>query len=126
MNKINYPGKIGHTEIQASLWRELHKYMIDARLEVMIRTKPRGCFLDIVVFSDKQAVCIIECKSWSKSYLRQRKYQTAKNSKQIKRYQEYFGLPVLVCGCVNSIKPLVVIVQKLIYKANCQQRSIGK
>ena len=98
---IAYPEKINEAEIQARLWLDLLENGIDARLQVKTdHSRP-----DIVIFKDRIARGIIECKSWSKSYLRNQRYQKCRNTKQLKKYQDTFQIPVFVCGCQASIKP---------------------
>lgn len=110
---IAYPTKVNESEIQAELWGKLKAKGYDARLEVIVYSeKLRGkvrnkSILDIVLFKNHQAIGIIECKSWSKSYLRNRKYQECRNTKQLKKYQGMFQLPLFVCGCLKSIEPAV-------------------
>ena len=100
---IPYPKRPSEAEIQAELWNLLTMAGIDARLEV----KAPSARFDIVVFRERQARGIIECKSWSQSYLRNQKWQRQKNSKQLTKYREGFGVPVFVCGCRASIDPAV-------------------
>ena len=97
--EIAYPKKEkSEAEIQAILWYFLRKQKVDARLQV-VSNKLR---LDIVCFKDKQAICIIECKAWSRSYSLVRQYRL-NNTRQLQRYRLLFGLPVLICGRVNEI-----------------------
>lgn len=105
---IEYPKRISEAEIQAELWYRLKGAGVDARLEV----KADHSRLDIVVFVDRAATGIIECKSWSKSYLRNQRYQEYKNSKQYRKYQDVFYVPVFVCGCLKSIEPAVTFARK--------------
>lgn len=100
---IEYPKRTKEAEIQAKLWFQLLGAGLDARLQV----KADHSQLDIVVFKNKQAKAIIECKSWSQSYLRNRKYQAYKNSKQLTKYQKLFNIPIFVCGCQPSIEPAI-------------------
>ena len=97
--KIEYPKKDkNETEIGALLWYFLRKRKIDARLQVSAE-KSR---LDIVCFKDRQAVCIIECKGWSRSYSLVRQYRR-NNSKQLQRYRALFNIPVFLCGRASDI-----------------------
>jgi hypothetical protein len=98
---IDYPKKVSHAELRAILYVKLLEAGLDARLEVT----GSHARLDIVVFKERMAVCIIECKSWSLKYLRAQRYQTAKNGRQLTKYREQFGLPLFVCGCRASIEP---------------------
>ena len=96
---INYPKKKkNEAEIEALLWYFLRKHKIDARLQVTANSSK----LDIVCFKDKRAICIIECKAWSRSYSLVRKYRL-NNTRQLKKYRELFGLPVFVCGRATEI-----------------------
>jgi len=113
MSKIEYPRKRGEAELQALLWYFLRKRKIDARLEVSARNG-RSYRLDIVIFRDKQAICIVECKSWSARYSILRAYQRGKNTKQIQRYKEAFNLPVLVIGRFNQITPTIEEIEKIL------------
>uniref|UniRef100_A0A6M3LA39 Restriction endonuclease type IV Mrr domain-containing protein n=1 Tax=viral metagenome TaxID=1070528 RepID=A0A6M3LA39_9ZZZZ len=116
---IKYPRKRSEAEIQALLWYFLRKKKIDARLEVRGGSPDgkRGCQLDIVVFVDKSPVCIIECKSWSSSYQLTARYRV-NNRKQIQRYKEFFGLPVLVCGRINKVTDTVREVESILSSTN--------
>ena len=119
--KIEYPVRETEAEIQAMLWVELKGLKLDARLNIHQRMS--RCHLDIVVFNNKQeAACIIECKSWSKSYVRNRKYRLSHNTRQIKKYERTFGIPVLVCGVKTAIKPVAQIVSKLCYKSSLSRK----
>ncbi len=105
MNKqIRYPKKRSEVEIQAILWYFLRKKKVDARLEVIGDIENgKKCIFDIVIFKNKVPVCIVECKSWSNSYILNQKYRKAHNTKQIKKYESLFGLPVIVCGHMKQI-----------------------
>lgn len=97
--KINYPKKKrNEAEIEALLWYFLRKQKIDARLQVTANKSK----LDIVCFKDKEAVCIIECKAWSRSYSLVRQYRL-NNTLQLRKYRELFGIPVFVCGGIGDI-----------------------
>ena len=110
MKEIEYPKKRSEAEIQALLWYFLRKKKIDARLQVVANRKK----LDIVIFKDSRAVCIVECKSWSKNYSLVRRYRL-NNSKQVNRYREMFGLPVIVCGRIQDITKVQGEIIKLTY-----------
>ncbi len=116
MEIINYPEGLSSREIQAGLWSKLVQSGLDARLEVTPHIKgKRGVRLDVVVFKNRKAVCIVECKSWSKSYARNYKYRKAHNTRQVNRYKAYFGLPVFVCGFKSAIEPLSKIIYSVTY-----------
>jgi len=115
---IEYPKKHSKTEIQALLWYFLRKRKIDARLQVTAfntKTGKKSCKLDLVVFIDKQPKCIVECKSWSKSYSKTAIYRT-NNTQQIKKYKALFNLPVLVCAGMNFIIPCISGIEKVLLK----------
>mgnify|MGYP001607649440 CR=1 len=100
---IEYPQKLNESELQAQLWAKLKSRKIDARLQVKaIRSR-----IDIVIFKKGQATGIIECKCWSKSYLKKQRYRYYKKSKQYQKYTQLFGLPIFVCGCSASIEPAI-------------------
>ena len=110
--EIPYPKKNSHSEIESELYHALRQLKYDVHLEVPTPAYNRHkCRPDLVVFKNQKAICIIECKSWSKSYLRNQKYQKTKNSRQLTRYREHFGLPVFVCGCLASIVPAIHFVK---------------
>ncbi len=115
--EIPYPKKkFSHDEIKAQIYIKLIELGIDAHLEVITpKLDGRAPRLDIVIFKNHKARGIIECKSWSLTYLRNRKYQKNKNSKQLTRYREHFKLPLFVCGCRASIEPAVSFATKLCY-----------
>ena len=106
MDEIRYPNRPSEAEIQATLWLTLKDKGIDARLEVPTSLNSRKHILDIVIFKNQTPQSIIECKSWSKVYSKERQYQLSKNTKQIRKYESW-GLPVLVCGRPEAI-PIVV------------------
>lgn len=115
MEKIKYPGKHSEAEIQALLWYFLRKAKIDARLQVTAYNPLSGkdsLKLDLVVFVKKLPQCIVECKSWSDGYSKTAIYRT-NNSKQIKRYKEFFGLPVLVCARMSFVTPTIALIKKI-------------
>jgi len=110
MSNIPYPVKQSEAEIQALLWLELRKHGVDARLQVKSNgDKPRS-LLDLVVFKDKVPVFIVECKSWKQSYIRNNKWQTKSNTKQLDKYKQSFGIPVIVCGFQSNIEAVVNLI----------------
>lgn len=113
--EINYPKRINtEAEIQALLWMKLRARYLDARLQVNTPNRYGGhSLLDIVVFREEKALCIIECKAWSPSYCRTAKYRKAHNTKQLTKYKKSFGLPVLICGSYKAIEPVSRIVFKI-------------
>ncbi len=119
-NKIEYPKKQSEAEIQALLWYFLRKRKIDARLQVTGYNPISGkksCKLDLVVFVDKEARCIVECKSWSNGYSKTAIYRT-NNTKQIKKYKALYELPVLVCARSSFITPTITLIENLIGSHN--------
>ena len=61
--KIPYPtGRVAEFEIQAELYNKLKNEGYDVRGEV----KAKKSRLDLVVFENKKAKCIIEVKSWKR------------------------------------------------------------
>ena len=111
--EIEYPKRHSEAEIESSLWFRLRQLKLDARLQVKtIKSK-----LDVVVFKDSKAVCIVECKSWTKQYHLKQRYQRAKNNKQITKYKELFGIPVYICGYFSAIEPLSKIILDLYQKS---------
>ena len=122
---IEYPKNNSHAEIQAMQWEKLRALKMDARLEINVKlinpsTEGRGrhCRPDVIIFKDKRAVCIVECKSWSKSYMRTQKYRKAHNTKQITKYKRLFQVPVFLCGCVQAIEPVSKLVQSVYNQAS--------
>ncbi len=123
MEKIDYPKKRNEAEIQALLWYFLRKRKIDARLQVTAyglsindltgaieRQKTR---LDIVVFVNKIAKCIVECKSWSDGYSKTAIYRT-NNTKQIKKYKTFFKIPVFVCARMSYVTRTVSLIENVL------------
>lgn len=107
---IKYPRKKAtEAEIQALLWQRLKDIGLDARLQV----KAEKSRLDIVIFKGKVAICIIECKDWSPSYIRNRKYRLAHNTRQITKYKTLFQIPVFLCGCLQAIEPVSKLAQSV-------------
>lgn len=113
---IEYPEKHSEAEIEALLWYFLRKRKIDARLQVTGFNKFTGkksCKLDLVIFVDKVAKCIVECKSWSKGYSKTAIYRT-NNTKQIRKYKALYGLPVLVCARMSYVTVTIELIEKII------------
>lgn len=119
IKEIYYPKKRSEAEIQALLWYFLKKRKLDARLEVpgfyqYDGDKPRRCIFDIVIFRSEKAVCIIECKSWSSSYNSNQKYRRHHNTRQLTRYKDVFGLPVVVVGRINKIDDAIQEIEHIL------------
>ena len=116
MELIKYPQKKAEAEIQALLWYFLRKRKIDARLQVVALNPTRNkrtWKLDLVVFVDRTAKCIVECKSWQDNYARTAIYRT-NNTGQIKKYRAVFGLPVLICARMSFIDGTIAEIEKII------------
>lgn len=116
MDTIEYPQKHSEAEIQALLWYFLRKKKIDARLQVTAYnpvTGKKSCKLDVVVFVNKEPRCIVECKSWRDSYAKTAIYRT-NNTKQIKKYREFYNLPVLICARMRFVTTTVALIEKLL------------
>lgn len=116
MERIDYPKKRSDAEIEALLWYFLKKRKVDARLQVTAYnpdSEKKSCKLDLVVFVDKLPKCIVEVKSWSDGYSRNAIYRT-NNTKQIKKYKEYYGLPVLVCARINFIDKTIALIENIL------------
>lgn len=105
-NIIEYPRRPSEAEIQATIWQILIKERLDARLEVTAKLNLKLHKLDIVIFRNEVPQIIIECKSWSRRYSKERQYQLSNNTKQLKAYLRW-GLPVFICGRMEEIPSLV-------------------
>ena len=117
MEEIAYPKKHSEAEIQALLWYFLRKQKLDARLQVTAYNPISGkksAKLDMVIFVDKVPRCIIECKSWSYGYSKTAIYRT-NNTKQIKKYKQFYGLPVLVCARMSFVTPTIALIKKILH-----------
>ncbi len=113
MIEIPYPKKSSEAEIQAMLWQKLRDAGLDARLEVSGVLENKMPRMDIVVFKDQIAICIIECKSWTRRYSKEFWYQKMKNSKQLDKYR-LFGIPVSICGTEASIPTVCDFVNSIV------------
>lgn len=119
--EIGYPTKRTETEIQASLWQALRAEGLDPRLEVMLsipykenkqgkqKRAVRKVRLDMVVFCNRKAICIVECKSWDKRPNLEGIHQFIETSHQIQGYNDV-GYPVLVCGRLENIPKVVQLI----------------
>lgn len=95
---IQYPDHVSEFEVQAKLMFEL---MSIPGAEIRGEVKSRGthglrdaktaCRFDLVVYSNKKPVCIIEVKGGSVKHV-----LTIEETRQGLRYRTY-GLPVVVC-----------------------------
>ena len=87
-HSIPYPKRKSEFEIQAQLYYELKKNRINVRGEV----KAKNSRLDLVVYDkDDNPKCIIEVKARARLRKQPRQY------KQIIKYEELFGLPIIIC-----------------------------
>jgi hypothetical protein len=93
--EIRYPRKPSEFEVQAFLYCELRRLGFDARGEVS--TRDGDCRFDIVVFSGRRAVRIIEVKGEQKAF----------RSLQIRQYENYRVKVVSICG-MDEARALLV------------------
>lgn len=114
MDIIKYPKRESEAEIQSILWTTLKAKGLDTRLQVVGNLNGKRHKFDIVVFKNQTPQAIIECKSWSRRYSKERLYQLSKNTKQIHKYEGY-GLPVFVCGRFESISKVVELILSSYY-----------
>lgn len=101
--KIPYPIKQTEFEIQAKLFSRLNSEGYDAKGEVSHtrNNQVKGykhCRFDLVVFENKKAKFIIECKNHIK---------TTFNTRQDRKYAEY-GIKVLYCMSNEDIEKIVL------------------
>lgn len=115
--KVCYPGRISEAEVQATLWQSLKEAGILSRLQVTAynpKTCKRSCTLDVVVYnSQHEAVCIVECKTWRDQYAAVRKYRS-NNTKQVTKYRDYYGLPVLIFGQMGKVNETVKEIKEIL------------
>lgn len=88
---ITYPSAYSEFEIQASIYCALIAVGLDVRGEV----KCKPCRFDLVVYKNKEAVCIIEVKKW-------RKKTEPTKTKQFIKYSSY-NLPLFYCGYMADV-----------------------
>ena len=113
---IEYPKRNSEAEIQAVLWSKLRNNNIDARLQVTSfnpKTNKKSWKLDLVVFVNQMAVCIVECKAWSKSYSKTTIYRHD-NTGQLQKYRRVYGIPVLVCGTKEHINSILSQIENIV------------
>lgn len=104
---ILFPDRIAEFEIQAHLFSKLIQQGINVRGEV----KAEKSRLDLVIFNeDNQAICLIEVKSSQR--IKKRKY------KRVKKYENLFGLPVIVCTHQDQIRNTIDQVKEIINGAS--------
>ena len=102
--KIDYPAIRSEAETQAEIYKAFKAAGYDPRLEVpayITMPTPKGiklveCRFDVVVFKDRRALCIIECK---------RVHSPAWMTGQLARYKQ-FGIPVYL-GWENNCQTLL-------------------
>lgn len=105
-DEIKYPKRTTEAEVQSELWFRLKNLGLDARLEVKGKIGGRRCIFDIVIFKNETPQSIIECKSWSRRYSKERIYQKYNNTRQLRKYNK-FGLPVFLCGRPDNIEEII-------------------
>jgi len=119
MDEIRYPKKESEAEVQSVLWMKLREQGLDARLQVIGTLDGRIHKFDIVVFRGQILQAIVECKSWSRRYSKERLYQLTKNTRQIRKYESY-GIPVFVCGRPETIPEVFNLVLSTYHSHNYQ------
>ena len=103
-HSIPYPKRKSEFEIQAQLYYELKKNRINVRGEV----KAHKSRLDLVVYDkDDKPQCIIEVKARARLRKQPRKY------KQIIKYEELFGLPIIICLNKTQVSDTINEVRKV-------------
>lgn len=112
---IQYPDHVSEFEVQAKLMFEL---MNIPGAEIRGEVKSRGthglreaktaCRFDLVVYSDKKPVCIIEVKGGNVKHV-----STIEETRQGLRYRTY-GVHVVVCYGVADIEKVKSFVTDLI------------
>lgn len=109
-NEIQYPQKLSEFEVQSELYQLLISEGIDCRGHVESRVRINGACcrvqFDLVVFVNKQAVVVIECKNRLES-------SDHLGARQRSRYGE-FGIPVLVCDGREMIDEVAARIVRLI------------
>lgn len=125
MIEIPYPKKYSEAEVESAILSTLKNENIDARAQVTAPTyrvknygKRKRDFamsrLDIVVFKNKKAICIIECKSWKEDYTAPSQIQQRRRAKQIVDYEMLYEIPVILCGRINHVNAVVEEVKGII------------
>jgi hypothetical protein len=95
---IKYPPRHSEFEIHAYLYHRLHSIGYDVRGEVTLYLPTHKCRFDLVIFHNKEAVCIIEVKDgvFMSNKQEEHHYQQWKKTRQGRRYRE-LGLKVFYC-----------------------------
>ena len=111
INEITYPKKYSEFEIQSEVYQGIRSLTsLDVRGAVLSWCddggKIRRVFLDLVVFKEKKAVAIIECKNHTKSRKR------VLGKRQTRRYGK-FMVPVICCFTMDDVLSIVEIVRGL-------------
>lgn len=109
LNIIPYPQQDSEFDVQAELWRRLKEIGFDVRGEVRAvcddggkRSRTR---LDLVVFDNRRAIAIIECKNSDKST------RCVVTGRQGRRYSK-FSLPLFLCVNRSKIDLTVELVRE--------------
>lgn len=114
MLPIPYPKNISEFEIQATLFALLKfNYKLDVRGEVVDRSMKSNfrksgfqtSRFDLVVFKEKKAICIIECKKEGKKY-------DIKN-RQYKKYS-FYQAELLYCTSIDDVTKIANYILKLL------------
>jgi hypothetical protein len=117
MLEIPYPEHNSEFEIQATLFAILKfNYKLDVRGEVVDR-KMKSNFrksgfqtnrFDLVVYKNKVAVCIIECKRENKNFRKE-------GTRQFTKYS-FYNAKLFYCSSTNEIKKLAQIIFEITEK----------
>ena len=107
MPAIQYPRQRSEAEVQAEIYHAFKNAGYDPRLEVPGSwVNPAGRIIrvrfDVVVFKDRKALCVIECK---------KTVNPSHRKGQLAAYMQ-FGVPVYI-GWENAIPVLLAQVLKL-------------
>lgn len=94
INVIPYPDFESEFEVHAKMYSALVGQGLDVRGCVKSKCNDGGklasCYPDIVVFKDRQAVCIVEVKNYREIY------GQGLGKRQFRRYN-LFGVPLFTC-----------------------------
>ncbi|MCK5611747.1 type I restriction enzyme HsdR N-terminal domain-containing protein [Candidatus Pacearchaeota archaeon] len=109
-NTILYPARQSEFEVQSLIFTILKSEKYNVRGEV----KALRSRLDIVVYNDNnKAVCIIEVKARARVRKKPRQY------KQVMKYEELFGLPVIICLNRSQVRDTINQVRRIINDSSC-------
>jgi hypothetical protein len=115
LKEVPYPEELSEAEITATLYNELKKKSLDARLEVRTNDCDENgkvtCSFDVVVYDNKRAFCIIEVKKKvPKSHFKG--FQKQLNSKQAIKYSKYDS-EIFYCVGIGMVDSIVKRVKNL-------------